>query len=119
MVVMAKNFSCHFSQLFYLSTIFRELFIREIIEKILVYIFLVFFSTKCFFFLPSFLVQSAIKTSRGVVGDMMAVNVVECLQSIASLYGEHIILIQYIPSILDMVSIINRSSVSCSCTFNV
>ena len=45
------------------------------------------------------------KTSRCVVGDGNASKVLECIGFVASVYGENIILIQYLPSIVDMVGL--------------
>ncbi|XP_014671138.1 PREDICTED: WD repeat-containing protein 81-like isoform X2 [Priapulus caudatus] len=42
-------------------------------------------------------------SSRLVVGDENARKILECLTSIATLYGEHIILLQYLPYIRDVV----------------
>ena len=46
-----------------------------------------------------------VKTSRCVVGDGNASKVLECIGFVASVYGENIILIQYLPSIVDMVGL--------------
>jgi len=48
--------------------------------------------------------SAVVKTSRCVVGDNNAHKVLECIGFIPALYGENIILIQYLPSITDLVS---------------
>ncbi|KAL8618351.1 hypothetical protein ACOMHN_047423 [Nucella lapillus] len=52
--------------------------------------------------------MAAVKTSRCVQGDSNAVKVLECIGFVASLYGENIIAIQYLPSIVDMINVAHR-----------
>ncbi|KAK3578526.1 hypothetical protein CHS0354_007782 [Potamilus streckersoni] len=44
-------------------------------------------------------------TSYAVVGDNHAVKVLECLNYVACLYGEQVILLQYLPCIVDLVHV--------------
>ena len=48
-----------------------------------------------------------LKSSRLILGDKHAEKVIKCLVYIAQLYGEQVILLQYIPSIIDLVSVYN------------
>ena len=52
------------------------------------------------------------KTTRLVQGDRNAQKILECLTYVASLYGEQVVLLQYIPCVVDLVCI------SRSCFFN-
>nr|KAG5711979.1 hypothetical protein BaRGS_026420 [Batillaria attramentaria] len=52
--------------------------------------------------------DSVVKTSRRVVGDENAMKVLECIGFVASVYGENIIVIQYLPSTMDLVSVAQR-----------
>ena len=47
--------------------------------------------------------QTLPKTTRLIQGDRNAHKVLECLSYVASLYGEQVILLQYLPCIVDMV----------------
>ncbi|KAL5008764.1 hypothetical protein ScPMuIL_014345 [Solemya velum] len=49
-----------------------------------------------------------LKTSRLICGDDNSQLVLDCLHFITVLYGEHTILLQYIPSIIDIVSVAKR-----------
>ncbi|XP_076442450.1 WD repeat-containing protein 81-like [Babylonia areolata] len=51
---------------------------------------------------------AVVKTSRCIQGDNNAHKVLECIGFVASLYGENIILIQYLPSIVDMINVAQR-----------
>ncbi|XP_056021929.1 WD repeat-containing protein 81-like isoform X3 [Ostrea edulis] len=48
------------------------------------------------------------KTSRLVFGDRNAHKVLECLSEISQLYGEQVVLLQYIPSTVDMVALAKK-----------
>lgn len=43
------------------------------------------------------------KSTRLVQGDKNAQKILECLSYVAALYGEQVILLQYIPCVIDMV----------------
>lgn len=56
------------------------------------------------------------KTSRLVFGDRNAHRVLECLSEISQLYGQQVVLLQYIPCTVDMVgvwTILSKLSTSC------
>ncbi|XP_062604872.1 WD repeat-containing protein 81-like isoform X2 [Saccostrea cucullata] len=48
------------------------------------------------------------KTSRLVFGDRNAHKVLECLSEISQLYGEQVVLLQYIPCTIDMVTLAKK-----------
>ncbi|KAH3845168.1 WD repeat-containing protein 81-like [Dreissena polymorpha] len=48
------------------------------------------------------------KSTRQVQGDLNAHKVLECLNYVACLYGEHVILIQYIPCIIDLIHVAKK-----------
>ncbi|PVD25475.1 hypothetical protein C0Q70_13131 [Pomacea canaliculata] len=52
--------------------------------------------------------EGTIKSSRHIVGDNNAFKVLECIAFVAALYGENIILIQFIPSIIDLIAVAQR-----------
>lgn len=47
------------------------------------------------------------KTSRLICGDRNANKIIECLSFIAKTYGEQVVILQYIPCAIDMVSFLN------------
>ena len=42
------------------------------------------------------------------LGDSLSVGVVECLRKVAELYGEHFILLQYLPFCWDLAGLCRR-----------
>ncbi|XP_041353185.1 WD repeat-containing protein 81-like [Gigantopelta aegis] len=52
--------------------------------------------------------DDCLKSSKLVVGDRNAQKILECLGHVALLYGEQVILLQYIQCIIDMVSVSQR-----------
>ncbi|XP_048259803.1 WD repeat-containing protein 81-like [Haliotis rufescens] len=52
--------------------------------------------------------QKNLQSSRLVTGDSHALKVLECLGYVTLVYGEHVILVQYLPTIVDMVAVAQR-----------
>lgn len=51
------------------------------------------------------------------MGDNNAFKVLECIAFVAALYGENIILIQFIPSIIDLVSLLSTLNSDIKCRY--
>ncbi|ESO90187.1 hypothetical protein LOTGIDRAFT_233981 [Lottia gigantea] len=49
-----------------------------------------------------------LKSSRLVIGDEHCIKILDCLGFVAQLYGEQVILLQYIPCIVDLVSVCQK-----------
>lgn len=56
-------------------------------------------------------------TDKYVVGDQQAMLLLECLAFIATLYGEHVILLQYLQHVKELVGKDSFWLLECTCVF--